>query len=127
MNTPYDFTKTKLIGKDLDALQADRGYDINYVLDDETTEPALAAELYEPHSGRLLKVFTDQPGIQLYTSNWWDASFVGQQGRPYVQYGAVALETQAFPDAPNHPNFPNTILRPGEIYEATTIYQFLTM
>ncbi len=126
-NTPYDFTQLKLIGKDIDELKADKGYDINYVLDKQTTEPALVADLYEPLSGRLLNVFTDQPGMQLYTANWWDGSFIGQKDTPYVQYGAVALETQAFPDAPNHPNFPKTILRPGEVYHTTTIYQFLTV
>ena len=100
------------------------GYDINYVLNNKTSEPALAAELYEPVSGRLMKVFTDQPGMQLYTSNWWDGSLVGQQIKPYEKHGAVALETQAFPDAPNHSNFPNTILRPGEVYRSETAYQF---
>jgi aldose 1-epimerase len=127
VNTPYDFTQPKRIGNDIDELQADKGYDINYVLDNQTAEPSLAAELYEPQSGRLLKVFTDQPGIQLYTSNWWDGSFIGEQGKTYVQYGAVALETQAFPDSPNHEKFPTTILRPGEVYNTTTIYQFLTV
>jgi len=86
--------------------------------------PALAAELYEPESGRLLKIFTDQPGLQLYTANWWDGSFFGQQNKPYNQHGAVALETQAFPDSPNHSNFPNTITRPGDVYRSQTIYQF---
>jgi aldose 1-epimerase len=124
--TPYDFTNSRLIGKDINLLQADRGYDINYVLDNASKEPAPAAELYDPRSGRLLKVFTDQPGLQVYTANWWDGSFVDQQGKPYLQHGAVALETQAFPDSPNHRDFPNTILRPGEVYHTTTTYQFLT-
>jgi aldose 1-epimerase len=127
VNTPYDFTQPKMIGRDIDMLIVDKGYDINYVLDNQTRELALAAELYEPHSGRLLKVFTDQPGMQLYTSNWWDGVFIGEQDKPYIQYGAVALETQAFPDSPNHENFPNTVLRPGEVYQTTTIYQFLTV
>ena len=123
-NTPYDFTKLKLIGKHIDLLAADMGYDINYVLDNKSPVPALAAELYEPESGRLLKIFTDQPGLQLYTANWWDGSFFGQQNKPYNQHGAVALETQAFPDSPNHSNFPNTITRPGDVYRSQTIYQF---
>jgi len=101
------------------------GYDINYVLQNKISEPALAAELYEPESGRLLKVFTDQPGMQLYTANWWDGTLTGQQDKPYIQHGAVALETQAFPDSPNHLNFPGTILRPGQVYHSETVYQFL--
>lgn len=124
LNTPYDFTQPTLIGKNIDLLVTDMGYDINYVLNNKTTEPALAAELYEPLSRRLMKVFTDQPGMQLYTANWWDGSFIGQQNKPYQKHGAVALETQAFPNAPNHSNFPNTILRPKEIYRSETIYQF---
>lgn len=123
-NTPYDFTNGKPIGRDINLLVTDMGYDINYVLDNKTDEPALAAELYEPLSGRLMKVFTDQPGMQLYTSNWWDGSLIGQQNKPYQKHGAVALETQAFPDAPNHSNFPSTILRRGEVYHTETIYQF---
>jgi aldose 1-epimerase len=124
LNTPYDFTAPALIGKNIDLLVADMGYDINYELDNKMAEPALAAELYEPVSGRLMKVFTDQPGMQLYTSNWWDGSLIGQQNKPYEKHGAVALETQAFPDAPNHSNFPNTILRPSEVYRSETAYQF---
>lgn len=123
-NTPYDFTSPKLIGKDLDLLTTDRGYDINYVLDNKTSAPVLAAELYEPESGRLLKVFTDQPGMQVYTANWWNGSLVGQQNKTYDQHGAVALETQAFPDSPNHLSFPDTILRPGQVYRSETAYQF---
>jgi len=123
-NTPYDFRNSKLIGKDIDLLTTDRGYDINYVLDNKTSAQVLAAELYEARSGRLLKVYTDQPGMQLYTANWWDGSFVGQQNKPYNQYGAVALETQGFADSPNHLNFPNTILRPGQVYRSRTTYQF---
>jgi aldose 1-epimerase len=127
INTPYDFTKPKMIGRDIDLLTMDRGYDINYTFNNKAQETVLAAELLEPKSGRLLKVFTDQPGMQVYTANWWDGLLVGSQGRPYEKHGAVALETQDFPDSPNHTNFPNVILRPGEAYKRETIFQFLNV
>ena len=67
---------------------------------------------------------TDRPGVQLYTANWWDGSLQGAHAQPYHQHGAFALETQAFPDSPNRPEFPNTILRPGEIYQTKTTFTF---
>lgn len=118
--TPMDFSRPRRIGERIAELSLDRGFDHNYVLSDKQT----AAELYEPVSGRLLRVSTDRPGIQVYTANWWDGKVMGQQGVPYVQHGAVALETQAFPDSPNHPSFPDTILRPGQVYRTTTIFEF---
>ena len=128
--TPMDFTTSGRIGDRLDQLPVDKGYDHNYVLDQNNGGNAapvsVAAELDDPGSGRCLKVFTDQPGIQVYTANWWDGHIIGSQGSPYVQHGAIALETQAFPDSPNQPSFPNTILRPGEIYQSTTIFEFNT-
>lgn len=127
VNTAFDFLRQKSIGKDIKLLIEDMGYDVNYVLNNRTSQTALAAELYEPESGRLLKVFTDRPGLQVYTANWWDGSLIGSQGKTYEKHGAVALETQSFPDSPNHTNFPNTILKPGEVYRAETIYQFLTV
>lgn len=83
-----------------------------------------AATLMDPHSGRALRIFTDQPGIQVYSANYWDGSIRGQQGKLYLQHGAVALETQAFPDSPNHPHFPDTILSPGDVYRRHTIFAF---
>lgn len=127
VNTPHDFTNGKLIGKDIDLLTSDKGYDINFILDSENSLGVLAAELYEPLSGRLLKVFIDQPGMQVYTANWWDGAFVDQLKRPNKQHGAVALETQAFPGSHNHAHFPDTLLRPGQVYQSTTTYQFLTI
>jgi aldose 1-epimerase len=127
LNTPYDFTKPKLIGRDIDLLKKDMGYDINYVLDNAHAALGLAADLYEPESGRLMKVFTDQPGMQLYTANWWNGSILDPKNRPYLKHGAVALETQAFPDSPNHFHFPDTVLSPGQVYHSKTIYQFLTV
>jgi aldose 1-epimerase len=110
----------------MDMLKDDMGYDINYVLDNDHATLDLAADLYEPESGRLMKVFTDQPGMQLYTANWWNGSILDPKNRPYLKHGAVALETQAFPDSPNHLNFPNTVLSPSQVYHSKTIYQFLT-
>jgi aldose 1-epimerase len=125
INTPYNFAEPKRIGKDIDLLTTDRGYDINYVLREKYSEIALAAELFEPTSGRLLKIFTNQPGMQVYTANWWDGLLTGSQGRPFEKHGAIAMETQDFPDSPNHKDFPSAVLRPGEVYRRETIFQFL--
>lgn len=120
--TPLDFTSLRRIGDRLGQMVQDRGYDHNYVLDGV----GVAAELYDPDSGRQLRILTDRPGIQVYTANWWDGSVVGSQGVPYVRHGAIALETQAFPDSPNQASFPDTILRPGEVYRTTTIFEMNT-
>jgi aldose 1-epimerase len=123
--TPLDFSRPKKIAEDMDKFPADGGFDHNYVLSRQRSgEIVPAAELYDPETGRILRVFTDQPGIQLYTANWWDGSPSGRQHRSYIKHGGVALETQAFPDSPNHPNFPDTILNVGELYQSTTIYEF---
>ncbi len=125
-DSPFDFINFKPLGKDIHLLKEDKGYDINFVLNGHSKEVLLAAELYEPDAGRLIKVFTNKPGLQVYTANWWDGTLSGSQGTAYQQHGAVALETQSFPDAPNHPDFPGTVLLPGEVYETETRYQFLT-
>jgi len=118
--TPLDLSKPVRFGDRIDKLPFDRGFDHNYVLDGNRP----AAEVYDPSSGRVLRVITDQPGIQLYTANWWDGSLRGAHIHAYRQHGAFALETQAFPDSPNRPEFPNTILTPGEIYCTNTIFEF---
>lgn len=120
LNTPYDFLQFKAIGEHIHLLKDDRGYDVNYVLDE--TSPSV--ELYDPVSCRLLKVFTDRPGVQVYTANWWDGTLKGSHSQPYLQHAAIALETQTFPDAPNHPHFPGTILYPGQLFKTKTIFQF---
>ncbi len=123
--TPLDFTKPKPIGQDIAALTATRGYDHNYVLAGQhRPAPELAAELYDPQSGRTLRVLTDQPGMQLYTGNYLKTS--GKGGRTYGRHSAVCFETQHFPDSPNHPEFPSTVVRPGEPFRSTTIFQFGT-
>ena len=125
-DTPFDFTLPQKIGTHLHKLEKDRGYDHNFVLNNDHRTPALAATLYEPTSGRMLEVFTNMPGMQLYTANWWDGTLTGYQGKPYQQHGAVALETQAFPDAPNQSHFPSAVLRPGEQYSKQTTFRFST-
>jgi aldose 1-epimerase len=122
---PMDFSVPKEIGRDIKKLTADGGYDHNFVLCKHLPgEMCRSACLYDPQSGRILNLYTDQPAIQLYTANFWDNSILGAQGVYYQKHGAVALETQNFPDAPNHPGFPNAILKPGEKYTTKTIYEF---
>lgn len=129
--TPLDFSTPKRIGDHIDQFPLDKGFDHNYVLDNHPPEQRIspeglipAAELYDPSTGRKLRVATDRPGIQLYTANWWDGSLYSPDDRPYLQHGAVALETQAFPDSPNHTGFPDIMLDPGDTYRATTVYEF---
>ena len=118
--TPMDFTSPKPIGSRIDKVGA--GYDHNYVLGD-SGKLELAATVQEPKSGRVVEVLTTQPGIQFYTGNFLDGHIKGLGGA-YGKHGAFCLETQHFPDSPNHPNFPDTILRPGETYKQTTVYRF---
>lgn len=137
--TPLDFSTPRRIGDHIDRFPLDRGLDHNYVLDSqfpesqsltrgrlspvpETLHPA--AELYDPSTGRELRITTDRPGLQVYTANWWDGSLHAPDGQPYRQHGAVALETQAFPDSPNHAAFQDIILEPGDTYRATTVFKF---
>ena len=87
---------------------------------------AEAAEVYEPSSGRVLQVLTDQPGVQFYTGNFLDGTLKGKGGATYVRRGALCLETQHFPDSPNHPKFPSTELRPGQRYHSLTVFNFST-
>ena len=118
-----DFTSAKKIGKDIQNVKG--GYDHNWVLNKKTNDLEKAAEVYEPRSGRVMEVFTTQPGIQFYTGNFLDGTLLfTKNGQKYVQHGALCLETQHFPDSPNEPSFPNCILRPGETYRQTTVYKF---
>ncbi len=98
----------------------------NWVLDRRGTGLSLAARVSEPDSGRVLAVYTTEPGIQFYSGNFLDASFAGTSHRMYRQGDGFALETQHFPDSPNHPNFPSTVLRPGQTYQTMTVFQFGT-
>ena len=126
--TPMDFRRPTAIGARIrngfEQLVIGRGYDHNWVLDRrDSTSLVLAARVVEPRSGRVLSVLTDQPGIQFYSGNFLDGTLVGTSGRMYRQGDGFALETQHFPDSPNHANFPSTVLRPGQVYRTTTVYQ----
>jgi aldose 1-epimerase len=126
-STPFDFRKSIAVGARIndndEQLKLGRGYDHNWVLDSGGGKIAEAAEVYDPSSGRVLKVLTDQPGIQFYTGNFLDGSIKGKGGAPYNYRSALCLETQHFPDSPNHPKFPSTELKPGERYHTVTIYR----
>jgi aldose 1-epimerase len=133
--TPFDFRKPKPIGNgirsDHPQIVIGRGFDHNWVLNQPTSEEAsgdellfLAATLFEPKSGRILNVRTTEPGIQFYSGNFLDGTLYGTSHRAYRQGDGLALETQHYPDSPNHPDFPSTELRPGETFESTTIFEF---
>ena len=128
--TPFDFRRSRTLGERIDAdhpqLQSSGGYDVNYVLDGGGDELALAATVFEPTTGRVMDVLTDQPGVQLYTGNHLDGSLVGTNGITYPRHSGLCLETQHFPNSPNEPSFPTTALRPGQTYATTTVYRFGT-
>ncbi len=128
-NTPFDFTQAKTIGQDLEKAGGKPvGFDLNYVLDKgQTARPELAATMTDPKSGRVLEVFTTEPGLQFYSGNFLDGTNVGKGGAVYKQYNGFCLEPQKFPDSVNKPEWKdksNTILKPGETYMQTTIYKF---
>ena len=123
-NSPMDFTKAKRIGDDLGKVKG--GYDHNWVLNKKGNDLSLIGTLYHPASGRLMEVFTTQPGVQFYTGNFLDGTLMGKGGKKYVQHSGLCLETQHFPDSPNQPSFPNSILKPGETYHEVTMYKFST-
>ncbi|MFN8138273.1 MAG: aldose epimerase family protein [Fimbriimonadales bacterium] len=124
-NTPFDFRSPKRIGERMNQISSEpNGYDHNFVLDVGVETPA--ATLCCDQTGRKLEVFTDQPALQVYTGNFLDGSLMGRDGRPISQHAAICLETQGFPDAPNHPEFPSVVLRPGEAYDRVTKFRFST-
>jgi len=120
--TPFDFTTPKPIGAEID--QVPGGYDHNFVLRQGESSLRLAAQLYEPKSGRLMEIFTTEPGLQFYSGNFLNGSIKGKSGRAYQKHYGLCLETQHFPDSPNRPNFPSTELRPGEEYASVTVHRF---
>ncbi|PYV05064.1 MAG: galactose-1-epimerase [Acidobacteria bacterium] len=125
--TPMDFTQPAAIGARIEQqdeqLLLGKGYDHNFVLNGGGA-PALAARVYEPVSGRVLEVYTTEPGVQFYTGNFLDGSIKGKGGQVYQRRYGFCLETQHFPDSPNKPDFPSTVLKPGEKYATTTIFKF---
>jgi aldose 1-epimerase len=135
--TPFDFREPTPIGERIrvadQQLLYGQGYDHNWALDREDdgaregsdSEDALeeAAVLHDPDSGRTLTISTTEPGIQFYSGNFLDGTLVGTGGGVYRQGDGLALETQHFPDSPNQPEFPSTVLRPGEVYDSTTVFE----
>jgi aldose 1-epimerase len=123
--TPFDFTTPHTIGERIgekyEQLILGRGYDHNYILDNKEE---VDVTVYEPVSGRLLEVITDQPGMQLYTGNFLDGTKIGHGGKPFNFRSGLCLESGHYPDSPNHPDFPTTVLNPGDTFKSTTIYRF---
>ncbi len=129
--TPMDFTEPKALGRDIKAdfpaLTYGKGYDNCWAADNYAPDRLTRqAELYSPRSGRIMEVLSDTPGVQIYTGNWLEGSPTGKGGKQYHDYDAVAIECQSFPDSPNHPEFPSTVLRPGTPYTRTIIFAFST-
>ncbi|MEU1043483.1 aldose epimerase family protein [Streptomyces sp. NPDC005907] len=127
--TPFDFRRTKTVGEDIreadQQLLYGKGIDHNWVLDKgSTARPLQVATLRDPSSGRTLRIATTEPGLQFYSGNFLDGTLVGTGGRIYRQGDALCLETQHFPDSPNQPSFPSTVLRPGQTYRTTTVHSF---
>ena len=120
--TALDFSAPQKIGARISEVAG--GYDHNYVLEKTGKQLSLAAKVYDPKNGRILEVFTTEPGIQFYTGNFLDGTLTGKAGKPYGKQAGFCLETQHFPDSPNQPEFPSTLLNPGEIYRQMTIYKF---
>jgi aldose 1-epimerase len=126
--TPFDFRKPTPIGKRIAELPATGGYDHNLIVRRLGAAGRLAkfATVYDPASGRVLEASTTEPGFQFYTANFLDGSMKGKGGVPYAKHGAFCVEAQRYPDSPNKPDFPSSILRPGQTYRQTTVYKFST-
>jgi aldose 1-epimerase len=126
--TPLDFNQPHAIGERIDEdhphLIMASGYDFNYVISKSAGEQGFAASVYEPESGRYMEVFTTEPGVQLFTGNHLRGAETGKSGKAYGKRSGICFETQHFPDSPNKPDFPSTLLRPGEVFASTTIYKF---
>ena len=128
MGTPFDFRKSTAIGARIDAadeqLKFGKGYDHNWVIDKAAGALAVIASVYEPQTGRVLEVSSTEPGLQFYSGNFLDGSNVGKGGRVYKFRSGFCMEPQHFPDSPNQPGFPSTVLKPGQTYSNTILYQF---
>ncbi|WP_101689182.1 aldose epimerase family protein [Dysgonomonas massiliensis] len=127
--SPLDFRQPTVIGERIDAdndqLKIGKGYDHNWVVDKKTvSDVEYVATVMEPVSGRVMEVWSDQPGVQIYSGNFFTGKVMGKYGKPLHHRGAIALEVQKFPDTPNQPNFPTTRVNPGETYTQTCIYKF---
>jgi aldose 1-epimerase len=128
--TPMDFTKPTAIGArindDYEQLVVGHGYDHNWVINRKDDGLTLAAKVHEPTSGRIMEVFTTQPGVQFYSGNFLDGTITGKHGHVYKHRYGLCLETQHYPDSPNHPEFPSSILRPGQTFKSQTVFKFST-
>ena len=124
-DTPLDFTEPRTIGSRIDQLQKPRGYDHNYVFNDWDGTLRHRVTVYDPLTGRVMELLTTEPGMQLYTANHF-RNITGRQGTSYNQHDAFCLETQHFPDSPNHAHFPSTVLRPGKPFDSVTVFRFST-
>ncbi len=126
--TPFDFSKLTAIGARIndrdEQLILGKGYDHNFILNVNNTLSTPAVEVYELTTGRVMEVFTNQPGVQLYSGNFLDGTITGKGGKVYKQRYGFCLETQHYPDSPNKPNFPNVVLKPGQRFDSTTIFKF---
>ena len=126
-NTPFDFTTPKPIGRDIAQTPGTpNGYDHNFVINGKPGELRPAARVSDPDTGRVMEVRTTEPGVQLYTGNFLDGKVTGNGGKPFRKHDGFCLETQHFPDSVNRPNFPSTLLKPGETYTSTTVFKFST-
>ena len=127
-NTAFDFQTSHAIGERIgqtdQQLVFGKGYDHNWVLTKKEGSFAKAAQVVEPVSGRVMEVWTTEPGLQFYSGNFLDGSDIGKSGKKYEYRSAICLEAQHFPDSPNHANFPSTVLKPGETYRQKTVYKF---
>ncbi len=127
--TPFDFRQPTAIGARIHSedqqIKFGLGYDHNFILNGNAGELRRVGKLSEPTTGRIMEIWTTEPGIQFYSGNFLDGSMIGKNGSVYHHRHGLCLETQHFPDSPNHPNFPSTVLNPGEKYQTTTIYKFL--
>lgn len=126
--TPFDFKEPKRIGEDINKeyvqIENGIGYDHNFVLNGEIGKMTLAAKVSEPTTGRVMEIYTEEPGVQFYSGNFLDGSLVGKNGIVYNHRNGFCLETQHYPDSPNNPDWPSTILNPGETYKTSTIHKF---
>jgi aldose 1-epimerase len=123
-NTPLDFRKPTAIGEHIGEIKDIGGYDHNFALNGHAGALRLAARVSDPASGRQMEVWTTEPGVQFYSAIGLNGSIIGKGGAAYPKYGAICLETQHFPDSPNRPNFPSTVLKPGTKFHSETIYKF---
>jgi aldose 1-epimerase len=119
---PLDFQAPKPIGSRIRRLA--HGYDHNFVLNGRPEALKLCARVYEPSTGRVMEIYTTEPGVQLYTGNHLDGSIIGKGGKAYSRHAGFCLETQHYPDSPNKPSFPSTVLEPGRKFTSLTVHKF---